>query len=542
MSDTATAPVPRHRLAIFIASFLTLIAAGGGFAIRGGILGDWANQYGFTLTELGAITGGGFVGFGVVILFASLITDRVGYRAIMLLAFVCHIVSAIVTLAATPIYNAYGQQATFNCLYIGMFIFAVGNGLCEAAINPLVATLYPRKKTHYLNILHAGWPGGMILGAIAAKLFAGDAALITQLPWEIPMCFFLVPTAIYGFITIKEHFPISEARAAGMTFGKMIAQFASPLLLLLLMLQICVGFVELGTDSWITKITNEIVSGQGLYLFMWASAIMFVLRFFAGPIVEKINPFGLLLCSACIGALGLYLIGMSAGAPPDAAIVSVWAAVTIYGLGKSFYWPTMLGIVGEQFPRGGAITMGAVGGAGMLSAGLLGGPGIGYMQDYFASQRLQELSPPAYERYAAADPNQFLAFPEVKGLDGTKVAVVRDDSPDGPGTELAATVARLDKKGVENEDVAALSQWWNNVAADTATGDAKAVNEAMLYGGATALKYTALVPVFMAICYFFLLIGFHFKGGYKQVHIDGPEPVKQHEGEELTGGIPAPVR
>ena len=542
MSDATIAPVPKHRFAIFFASFLTLIAAGGGFAIRTGILGDWAAEYGFTMSELGQITGGGFVGFGVVILFASLITDRVGYRAIMMMAFVCHVVSAIITLAATPIYNAYGQDATFNCLYIGMFVFAVGNGLCEAAINPLVATLYPNRKTHYLNILHAGWPGGMILGAILAKLFAGEEAVITQLPWEIPMCFFLVPTAIYGFITIKEKFPISEARAAGMTFGRMLAQFASPLLILLLVLQVCVGFVELGTDSWIPKITNEIVTGQGLYLFMWASGIMFVLRFFAGPIVEKINPFGLLFCSACLGAVGLYLIGLSAVAEASAAVFAVWAAVTIYGVGKSFYWPTMLGIVGEQFPRGGAITMGAVGGAGMLSAGLLGGPGIGYMQDYFASEKLQQLSSATYERYAAEQTNQFLAFPEVLGLDGQKVAVVRDGSEAGPGTELAATVERLADKGVENDEIAALSTWWRTTAEADAPSDEPAVAEAMLYGGKMALWYTALVPVFMAICYLSLVIYFHFRGGYRQVHIDAPEPVEKHEGEEYTGGVPAPVR
>ena len=540
MSDATITPVPKHRFAIFLASFLTLIAAGMGFAIRGGILGDWATQYGFTMSELGQITGGGFVGFGIVILFASLITDRVGYRTIMLAAFACHIVSVVITLAATPIYAAYGQDATRLCLYVGMFLFAIGNGLCEAAINPLVATLYPRKKTHYLNILHAGWPGGMILGAILAKLFAGESAVIMQLRWEIPMCFFLVPTVIYGFITIKEHFPVSEARAAGMSYGQMFAQLASPLLLFLILLQVCVGFVELGTDSWITKITNEIVAGQGLYLFMWASTIMFVLRFFAGPIVERINPFGLLFGSACLGALGLVLIGNSAYVGAGSAAIATWAAVTIYGLGKTFFWPTMLGVVGEQFPRGGAITMGAVGGAGMLSAGLLGGPGIGYMQDYFASQKLQELSTATYERYAAAGENSFLFFPEVRGLNGAKVGVTRDAK--GPGTELTETVERLTARGIENDKVAELNQWWQSTGEETAGADRPRLDEATTYGGSMALIYTALIPAFMAVCYLLLVIYFHFKGGYRQVHIDAPEPVEKHEGEEYTGGVPAPVR
>ncbi len=133
------------------ASFLTLIAAGMGFGVRTGVLGEWANEFGFTKIELGTITGGGLVGFGVVILVASLITDRLGYKSILLLAFILHLVSLAVTLAATPIFHAMGKDAAFQCLYWGMFIFAVANGLCEAVINPLVANVYPENKTHYLN-------------------------------------------------------------------------------------------------------------------------------------------------------------------------------------------------------------------------------------------------------------------------------------------------------------------------------------------------------------------------------------------------------
>src|SRR5690606_22056110 len=205
-------------------------------------------------------------------------------------------------------------------------------------------------------------------------------------------------------------------------------EFTSPILLFLLLLQACVGYVELGTDSWISKITDEIVKGQGLYLFIWASSIMFVLRFFAGPIVEKINPLGLLLISAILGCLGLTMCGMdgleSAAGGAESVVMATWAAVTIYALGKTFFWPTMLGVVGERFPRGGALTMGAVGGSGMLSAGVLGGPGIGYKQDYFASSHLRnDLTAATYERYAAAETNRFLFFPAINGLDGSKVDV-----------------------------------------------------------------------------------------------------------------------
>src|SRR5690606_565756 len=153
-------------------------------------------------------------------------------------------------------------------------------------------------------------------------------------------------------------FPVSEARAAGVSYGEMVKNFASPRLLALLLLHACVGYVALGTDSWITSMTNAI-TGPGFLLLVYAAAILFVLRSVAGPIVERINPLGLLLASSVIGCIGLYLISTSNSTG------MAWMAVGIYGIGKTFLWPTMLGVVGERFPRGGAITMGAMGGIGM---------------------------------------------------------------------------------------------------------------------------------------------------------------------------------
>lgn len=510
---------------LFIASFMTLIAAGVGFGIRTKVLDYWGAQYGFTKFDLGTITGGGLVGFGIVILLASLITDNIGYKPILLLAFILHVLSALVTFAATPIFNAAGKDATYWCLYIGMFIFAVANGLCEAVINPLVATLYPKQKTHYLNILHAGWPGGLIIGGIVAEIFVKMEKNISWLRWEVPMAVFLIPTLIYGFIVIKQKFPLSEAKSAGVSFGQMLLTFASPLLIFLLLLQACVGYVELGTDSWISSITDSILEGQGLYLFIYASSIMFILRFFAGPIVEKINPLGLLCVSACFGATGLYMIGSFKEA------IMVWVAVTVYGLGKTFLWPTMLGVVGERFPKGGALTMGAMGGIGMLSAGLLGGPGIGYNQDYYATQKLESLSPEAYERYSAAEEKGFLFLPEIKGLNGQKVDVLKND-----GKELAKAVEQLKAEDKKNENIESLNQWWQG-AEKYAKEDQPEVKAAGIYGGRMALKCTALVPLFMAFGYLILVIYFYTKGGYKAEVLHGEEPV----GERYTGGVEGPV-
>lgn len=522
------------------ASFLALVAAGIGFSVRAGILVNWSGQFGFTMTELGQITGGGLVGFGAVILLASLFVDRIGYKWMMMIAFALHLLSAIMTLSATPVYLAAGQNATYWLLFLAMFVFAVGNGLAEAVINPLVATLYPTQKTHYLNILHAGWPAGLIVGGLFAACFSGGSPLVTPLRWEIPMLLFLVPTLWYGIIVLKEHFPLSEARAAGVSIGEMFAQFASPILLLLLVLHALVGWVELGTDSWIAKITETLVSfkGGGLILFVYTSTIMFVLRFFAGPIVERINPLGLLCASTVLGTIGLLMLGVAQ------TTFLVIVAVTVYGFGKTFLWPTMLGVVGERFPKGGALTMGAMGGIGMLSAGLIGAPAIGYQQDYFASQKLQELNPETYQRYAAENPNKpFPLVPPVQGIGGQKKEILLSDPPGS--TLLADYELKLEEQDVStalNEKY----QWWTTVGSPQAEVDQPLVREADIYGGQMALICTAIIPALMFFGYLGLVLYYRAKGGYRVEHLAGPRPHldadSDESGEQYTGGVESAVR
>ena len=181
-NETATGIAPNAKRLLW-AGFMAIFAAGVGFSIRGGILGDWGAQFGFTQGELGSITGGGLTGFGITIIFFSFFADRVGYGPLMAIAFILHFLSAVVTLAATPVFHAFGKDAAYQCLYWGMFLFALGNGTCESVVNPLTATLFPKAKTHWLNILHAGWPGGLIVGALMGLAFkaVGNILVISLL-------------------------------------------------------------------------------------------------------------------------------------------------------------------------------------------------------------------------------------------------------------------------------------------------------------------------------------------------------------------------
>ncbi|MEZ6149978.1 MAG: MFS transporter [Pirellulaceae bacterium] len=433
----------------------------------------------------------------------------------MIFAFVVHFLSAVVTLAAPFAFSTGGKDLTFWCLFVGMFMFAIGNGVCEAVVNPLVATLFPNNKTHYLNILHAGWPAGLILGGVAS-IFMADLV-----SWQIQISLFLIPVIVYGLMIFGQQMPATEASASGMSLGQILFQFVSPLLLFLLLIHAMVGYVELGTDSWIARITGSILDETtGRWLFVYTSALMFFLRFVAGPIVHRISPLGLLFVSAILAMTGLYTLG---GVGTTAAAI---VALTIYGLGKTFFWPTMLAVVSERFPKGGAVTLGMVGGVGMLSAGLLGGPGIGFKQDKFASEKLQEISPETYARYKADEENHFLGF-TTQGLNGTKVSTLDDD-----GAKLAGEIEILNTTGETDANLQGLNQWWGDAKA-TAAADAKPVKEATLFGSRMALKLTAIVPGVMAVCYLLLIVYFKSIGGYAALRIDG---------EKASGGVEGPVR
>ncbi len=553
MSNGKTANAQR----LLWAGFFSIFAAGVGFSVRAGILGDWARDYGFTLAELGAISGGGLWGFGLIIILVSLIAERIGYGWLMVFAFLMHILSAALQLLTGEIYTWFGggevgRDAVYWTLYIAMFMFSFANGTCEVVVNPMVATLFPQNKTHYLNILHAGWPGGLIVGGLVAY-FMNEGSIygwepFGQVSWMVQMSMFLIPTLLYGLMMVGQKLPRSEASQAGVSYGAMLAEFAFPMLLLLLFIHALVGYVELGTDSWIGKITGSIMGDprSGFLLFVYTSALMFALRFFAGPIVHHISPLGLLFASGVLGGIGLMLLGQAVG------VIMCVLAATVYAVGKTFLRPTMLAVVSDLFPRGGAITIGAIGGVGMLSAGLLGTPGIGFKQDYFTAVHMQENSQTKviFQRYAADTPKHFLVF-TTTALDGSKKAILEQateianlqkDAREKPANrdkllarakDLNGDLERmLSRKGHEK-----LAQWWQTNQGYRAQ-DAQPVDEGIIYGGRMALLWTALVPTVMAVLYLLLLLYFRAKGGYRAEEIT--HTVHKEE-ERFAGGVEGPV-
>jgi MFS family permease len=502
------------------AGFAAILAAGIGFGIRGGILANWAADFGFTGGQLGAIGGAGFTGFCFGIIIGGVIVDKIGYGKLVIAAFLFHVLSAFVTFGAA---KGQTQEQAFNFLYWGTFIFALANGTLEAVANPLVATLFPQNRTHYLNILHASWPAGLVLGGLVGWIL-GDQM---HLSWKLQLGLFLVPTVGYGLMFMGQSFPKSEASAKGLSVGEMLKDvgilgsavavyllvlffqnalhlpdavaygiggvlwvavavmtgfsIGAWLLFVLLITHVLVGAVELGTDGWIQNITGNILTpSEGKILFVFTSLLMFCLRFCAHFIEKslKISPVGLLFICAVLGCIGLNLVsGIT-------SFAGALLALAVYALGKTFFWPTMLAVASDRFPRTGAIAISIMGGCGMMSAGLLGSAGLGYAKDRYAAEELQKANPALYATYKAEKPSTFLFLAPVTGLDGTKLSAVQETPKD--------------KQTQEQQTVGAAS----------------------IMGDRRTLLADSFIPATMAVIYLLLFLYFKAIGGYKVVKID----------------------
>ncbi len=523
------------------AGFFAILAAGVGFGIRGGILANWGAEFGFTAEQLGAINGAGFTGFCFGIIVGGIVCDKLGYGKLVIAAFAFHVLSAFVTFGASP---AMESGMAYRFLYWGTFIFAVANGTLEAVANPLVATLFPKNRTHYLNILHASWPAGLVLGGLVGW-YLGEQL---KWSWKMQLGLFLVPTVLYGLMFLGQHMPKSEASQRGLSLGEMfrdvgimgalvvcflLALFFNNalglpewagyaiagallvvvavmtnfslgawLLFILFVTHALVGAVELGTDGWIQNITGNILTpAQGKILFVYTSALMFLLRFCADFIEKRIglSPVGILLVCSVLACVGLNL------ASGIQTFVGAILALTVYAVGKTFFWPTMLAVTSDRFPRTGAIAISIMGGIGMMSAGLIGSPGLGYAKDRFAGQALQTTDPIVFESYKSTTNSHFLMFPESTGLDGKKFGDIQKKLNDSR-TELA-------KAGNKDPDAALsrLNEAERKVYAASITGDRQ------------TLRADSLIPAVMAAIYLLILLYFKAQGGYRPVQIGATE-------------------
>ncbi len=497
-------PVSAEARKTFAVCFAALVATSFCFILRAFSIGAWGKEFDLSQTQMGELAGVGLWPFAISIVLLSLIIDKIGFKMTLWFAAACHVVGLVLILQADGYWS----------LYWGTFVLSLGNGAVEAGINPLVAREFRHDKTTWLNRLHAGWPAGFVLGGLLAMMFPADMG------WRYQMALILIPVVTYIVMLLPRSFPPSERVAAGVTYREMLAEagaisalvvafmmmselarvfewseglkwaliaamtigyglwsrsFGRPLFIVMILVMIPLAITELGTDSWITELLTPAMTDLGLnagWVLVYAMAIVLVLRLFAGPLVHKFSPLGLLAISALVAVVGLWLLSDATSA------VAIVVAATVYSFGKAFFWPTSLGVVAEQSPKGGAITMNVVAGIGMLGAGVIGGPLIGQVLDrqvvhgvaaYDAKNNTQLVETLKTERTGI--------FGDYTAIDPAKRAAIAG------GEEAAVVAAERESKH-------------------------------------DALRTIAILPGIMFLVYLGLILYFKSRGGYKPVVLD----------------------
>ena len=505
MTDTVD---EKGRKKIFWACFIALVATSFVFGVRANVIGELAVKFDLSEAEKGTILGVGLWPFALSIIVFSLIIDKIGYKTAAVFAIVCHVASLLLTVFATG----------YQTLYWATFLVAIANGMIEAFINPVVATAFRDEKAKWLNILHAGWPAGLALGALFTVFLGG-------LDWQVKYGACFIPVIIYTVLVLPLKFPPNERVAAGIPYRDMLSEVgavgffiigwlmtmgvaqiagaqlnpAIPLVialvvavaaglythslgswmfLLILLTMGPLATTELGTDSWMPELLGAEFSPVGAtWVFIYVSTIMTILRFYAGPIVHKFSPIGLLVISAVVAIIGLLFLS-------KATALMIVVAATVYAFGKTFLWSTTLGLVAERFPKGGALTLNGVSAVGVLGMGIIGTPFMGVLQDREVDEQLAAASP-ALHQQLQGEPRSTI-FGEVPSLNLEAAAALG-----ATGQEQLASIQKVSKKG--------------------------------------SFAKIAILPGFMLVCYLILFFYFKSRGGYKPIDLHGEEKAEESE-------------
>jgi MFS family permease len=333
-----------HRNKLFVASCLALLVTSLSFGIRAGILNQLGVEFHLDAQELGTIAATAFWGFPVAVIIGGMVVDIIGMKKLLLFAFFFHLSGILLTVFATGYWS----------LFLSTLLIGIANGTVEAACNPLVATIFPDNKTTKLNHFHLWFPGGIVIGTLIVFLLNK-----LNVSWQFQVGLMLIPTAIYGYLFSKLHFPVTERVASGVSTKEMYSSLLSPLFLFMIVCMFMTAITELFTNQW-TDVLFRTVTENALLILTFVTGVQALGRAFAGPIIHRINPQGVLLLSAIFSALGIYLLTHLHG-------TSIFGGAVIFGLGVAFFWPCMLGFVAENLPKTGAVGLNFMGGAGMFA-------------------------------------------------------------------------------------------------------------------------------------------------------------------------------
>lgn len=475
---------------LFVCSCIALVTSAFTFVVHGNVMKDMGATFNFTEAQNGSIGQAIFFGMAGSMFIGGFVCDALGMKNIMILAFLSHIVGSVGMIISQKVAGPGSSISPYTWLYLSGIIMGCGNGLTEVGVNPLVATLFPTKKTHYLNILHAWWPGGLMIGGILAGLVGGGLKLSESigvpgagLTWPYALGLIVIPAVVYGIMLLPAKFPVTERVGSGITTGQMLGETKRPMFILWMLCMLLTAATELGPQKWQESVMENTAKISGTAILIYTSGMMFVLRHFAGPIAHAMSPIGMLTVSATLSAVGLYLLSTAT----DAATAFGYA--TIFGLGVAYFWPTMLGVAAERFPRGGALILALMGTAGNISIGFAL-PAIGGLADKYNIEYVQ--------KEGSAYAKQLLKY--------------NGEIPVG-----------LDAQAIEK------------LPADSEA--LKIAKGAKSYGFSQAFRAVSVLPAILIVLFSGIFLFDLSRGGYKPEILISPE----EENELFAGGAQGPV-
>ena len=290
---------------LFVASCISLVTTAMVFAIRGDIAAPMSSAFQLTNEQMGLIFSPAFWAFTIAIFISGALVDMVGMRSLHILSALGYVVGVSLVLVAphptAPVASIFDNTGT-TLLYVGYLIMGLSQGLVEGVINPLIATIYSDQKTKRFNMLHAWWPGGLVIGGLLAVLMTNAF----NASWQLKLSTILVPAVIYLFMAATMKYPATERVASNISTADMWKEAAQPLFIMLFVCMWMTAAAELGPDQWFPKVMGDLVPQlQGVFFLVYTAGLMFLLRTFGSGIAHRSPIATLLVCSALTG-IGLY--------------------------------------------------------------------------------------------------------------------------------------------------------------------------------------------------------------------------------------------
>lgn len=336
-----------NRRALFVASCASLLVTSLSFGIRAGILNDLGVEFELSTSELSRIAATAFWGFPVSMIIGGAIVDKVGMKNLMRLAYLGHFAGILLTIFA----------GGFWSLWTSTLLIGLANGMVEAVCNPLVASVYPEEKTTKLNQFHLWFPGGIVIGTLVAFAFGKIG-----LNWQWMMAVMLIPTIWYAVWMERLEFPVTERVANRVSDRDMYSALLNPLFLIITVAMLGTATAELFINQWVDVLLRS-VSNNAILILLITSGVMTLGRGMAATIVSRFSTTGMLLFSAVFTTIGLFMMANLDGN-------LLFLSAVVFGIGVTYFWPTMLGFVATYIPKTGAVGLAVVGAAGMFAVSI----------------------------------------------------------------------------------------------------------------------------------------------------------------------------